>query len=93
MLTRVKSALQLSGNDFDAELTGYITAAVSDLNVSGVDDIEGTTTDELAIKAIITFCVYSFELFHGNLTKAEAIKKDYDSQKAILSHATGYTVW
>lgn len=94
MLERLKKALLLSDNDFDEELNGFIKSAVLDLGVSGVDDnVTETTTDELIIKAVVTYGVYSFELYHGNITKAQAVKKDYDSQKEILSHATGYTVW
>lgn len=96
MLERLKRALLISSSEFDAELNGFIKSALLDLGVSGVDDtasVSETTTDELIVKAVVTYGVYSFELFHGNITKAQAVKSDYESQKEILSHSTGYTVW
>lgn len=96
LLNRLKKALLISSTDFDEELNGFIKSALLDLGVSGVDDTTSVnldTSDELIIKAVITYGVYSFELYHGNITKAQAVKSDYESQKEILSHSTGYTLW
>lgn len=95
MLDRVKLALLISDNDFDTELTGLISAACKDLGIAGVEGLTVTTssTDDIIIRAIITYCGYQFELMHGSLDRSAAFKKSYDEQKAQLGMATGYTVW
>lgn len=95
MLARVKLALMLSTTDFDTELTGLISAAVKDLNIAGVEGLTVTTdsTDDIVIRAIITYCCYQFELVYGDQNRAKNLKVSYDEQKAQLSMSTGYTVW
>lgn len=90
MLDKVKLALQISSNVFDSELTALISSASMDLNIGGV---QIDNVDEILERAIICYCSYQFELMHGNLTRAEAMKKAYDEQKAQLGMATGYTEW
>lgn len=95
MLTRVKLALMLSTDDFDTELAGLIDAAVKDLGIAGVDGLTVTTssTDEIVIRAIITYCCYQFELVYGDQNRANNLKKSYDEQKSQLSMADNYTEW
>ena len=95
MLDKVKLALALSANTFDTELTELITAAVLDLKIAEVnsDAVTSEPTDPLISRAITSYCVYHFELEHGDTNKAERFKAAYDEQKAQLSMATGYTVW
>lgn len=91
MLNKVKMALALSINTFDDELNSLIAAAQLDLGIAGVDLPE--TLDAIAERAIISYCVYHFELEHGDGVKAERFKVAYDEQKSQLSMATGYTTW
>lgn len=95
MLQKIKNALQLSTNDFDAELTDLLSASIIDLNLGGVDaeTINVDTTDAIVIRAIISYCCYQFELSHGDIKRAEALKVAYDEQKAMLGMSTGYTIW
>ena len=95
MLSKVKLALLITSTDFDTELNGLISAAVKDLGVAGVEGetVSTSTSDEIVVQAIITYCGYQFELMHGDLNRSEAFKKSYDEQKAQLSMSTGYTVW
>lgn len=95
MLNRVKLALLISSDVFDSELTSLIGAACKDLGIAGVEGLTVTTSssDDIVIRAIITYCGYQFELMHGTLERSEAFKRSYDEQKAQLSMATGYTVW
>lgn len=89
MLERIKTALQISSDDFDAEITSMITEAVNDM---GFADITKTDqTDESIAQCITLYCCYRFELLHGSLDRSEALKKIYDEQKATLGMATGYT--
>ena len=95
MLARIKLALMLSTNDFDTELVGLIKAAVEDLGIAGVEGLTVTTdsTDEIVIRAVITYVCYQFELVYGDQNRAKNLKTSYDEQKAQLSMSTGYTVW
>lgn len=95
MLARIKLALMLSTNDFDTELVGLIKAAVADLGIAGVEGLTVSTdsTDEIVIRAVITYVCYQFELVYGDQNRAKNLKASYDEQKAQLSMSTGYTVW
>ena len=95
MLDRVKLALLITSDDFDAELTTMIEAAATDLGIAGVEGLTVTTDSEdaIIIQAILTYCGYRFELMHGSLDRSAAFKKSYDEQKAQLGMATNYTVW
>ena len=95
MLARVKLALMLSTTDFDTELTGLIQAAIKDLNIAGVEGTTVTTdtSDDIVIRAIVTYVCYQFELIHRDQNRAKNLKVSYDEQKAQLSMSTGYTVW
>lgn len=95
MLDKVKLALSLSTTTFDTELAELITAAVLDLKIAEVNStaVVSEPTDSLVSRAITSYCVYHFELEHGDQAKAERFKTAYDEQKAQLSMATGYTVW
>lgn len=96
MLDKVKLALALSVDTFNTELEELIQAAVADLMIAEVNNTEVVTTEPsnpLVSRAIISYCVYHFELEHGSGDKAERYKAAYDEQKAQLSMASGYTVW
>ena len=89
MLDKVKLALRITTDAFDAELTDLIAAALLDLGIAGVNEFESTTTDALIIRAVITYC----KLYFGEPDEYEHLKVSYDEQKAQLSMATGYTTW
>ena len=91
MLDKVKLALQLSVNTFDSELLELIDSATLDFGIAGVT--LPAPADAISNRAIISYCIYHFELEHGDGVKAERFKKAYDEQKAQLSMATGYTIW
>lgn len=95
MLEKLKLALMISGNDFDNELNDLIGAGLEDLGIAGVEGttVISTTTDSIVIRAIISYCVYHFEMLHGDINRAEMLKGAYDEQKAQLGMATDYTVW
>ena len=85
MLTKVKTALRISTNVFDQELTDLISAAKLDLGIAGV--VIPSEIDELVTRAIITFCKMSF----GIPDDYEHLKASYDEQKAQLITAADYT--
>lgn len=87
MLEKVKLALRITTTAFDSEIEDLISAALADLGIAGVCDVNDT--DPLIVRAVITFCKANF----GEPDEYERLKSAYDEQKAQLQMATGYTDW
>lgn len=88
MLDLVKMALRISTTAYDTQLSMLIDAAVADLGLAGVINID-TESDPLIKQAVCTYCAVNM----GLTEDAERLKKSYDEQKAQLSMATGHTEW
>lgn len=82
---RVKTALRITTNAYDDEISVLIDAACKDLGIVGVSAV-ATTDDALLIHAIITYCRVNF----GSPDDYERLKRSYDEQKAQLITASGY---
>lgn len=87
MLDKVKLALRITTDAFDAEIDDLIVAAMGDLRISGVT--QDDQTDPLIIRAVVTYCRANF----GSPDEYDRLKSSYDEQKAQLKTATGYTEW
>lgn len=87
LLLKVKTALRITTDAFDDELTDLISAAQIDLQIAGVTI--PASLDAIVTRAIITYCKMSF----GIPDDYDRLKKSYDEQKAQLSTATGWTDW
>lgn len=87
LIDNIKVALRVTSSVYDAEITGLINAAKSDLAVAGVDPVD--ETDPLIIRAITTYCKANF----GNPDNYDRLKASYDEQKAQLATNTGHTIW
>lgn len=91
LLTRVKRALDISANIYDAELTSLITDAKRDLSFGNFDmSIEA---DDTIARAIALFCSWQFQIAHGDLTRASALEKAYNSIKTQIGTSGAYTDW
>lgn len=90
ILSKVKVALRIVTDDFDAEITDLINACLLDLGIAGVT--EDDTTNALLIRAIITYCKANFGDANG-VEEYDRLKASYDEQKAQMQMATGYTDW
>ena len=90
ILAKVRKALRLTTEEFDDELLDIINAALKDLGIAGIT--EQSTTNELIIRAIITYAKFHFGDV-DQLGDFDRLKQSYDEQKAQLSMATGYTNW
>ena len=89
MLDKVKAALRITVNNYNAELTTLIAAAQLDLGIAGVE--LPVALDAICERAIITYCKVHFSaLSDGEYAR---LKASYDEQKAQLVTATGYTNW
>lgn len=87
MLDKVKTALRITTDAFDDELTDLIAAAQIDLQIAGV--VIPAELDAIVKRAIVTYCKMNF----GLPDDYDRLKKSYDEQKAQLSTATGWTDW
>lgn len=88
MLTKVKTAMRITTDAFDGELTGLINAALRDLAIAGIAGCDPTTSDALIVRAVITYCKAHFG--QAETAEYDRIKASYDEQKAQLQTATGY---
>ena len=88
LLATVKQAMRISTTAYDDGITQLINAAIKDIGVVGVT-FESTTTDNLLIQAVITYCRLNF----GTPSDYDRLKASYDEQKAQMSMASGYTDW
>lgn len=86
-LTEVKTALRISTNAFDTEISALMDAGQKDLGIAGV--VIPDADDNLVNLAVITYVKCHF----GNPENYDRLKKSYDEQKAQLQMATGYTTW
>lgn len=84
-LESVKTALRITTDAFDGQLTNLIDAAKLDLGIAGV--VVPAELDVIVTVAIETYCRCNF----GEPDEYERLKRSYDEQKAQLSMATGYT--
>ena len=89
LLDKTKTALRVTVDAYDSDLTDMIEAAKLDLGIAGVE--LPATLDAICERAIITYCRVHFSaLSDGEFSR---LKASYDEQKAQLATATGYTVW
>ena len=87
LLLKAKTALRITTDAFDDELTDLIEAAKLDLQIAAVTI--PACMDAIVNRAIITYCKMNF----GIPDDYDRLKKSYDEQKAQLSTATGWTNW
>lgn len=86
LLQSCKTALRITTDAYDSEITRYIQAALLDLGIAGVTY---DAIDDLVAKAVMTYVRFSF----GNPPDYDKLKASYDEQKAQMQTATGYTNW
>lgn len=91
MLSKVKLALRITTDAFDSELNDLISACLLDLQLAGVIVPTVMDSDALVVRAVVTYCRYSFG--SPDDTEYRRLKESYDEQKSQLSMATGYTTF
>ena len=87
LLTIVKLALRIKGNDFDLQLLDLIQSAQMDLGIAGV--ITPEDFDAVTRTAVVTYVRIHF----GQPDEYDQLKRSYDEQKAQLATSTGHTDW
>ena len=88
MLQKCKNALGVTDSEYDDEIQDLIDAAKADLGIAGVtqNDVE---SDPLIKRAIKTYVAANF----GAPENYQQLLSSYETQKAQLMSATGYTDW
>lgn len=102
MLKEAKKALRVTNAYYDSEIASLLMAGANDLTIAGVvlpgtvtftvasnDTVTdlSTLTDELAMRAVITYAQMRF----GNPPNYQQLADAYDLQKVQLMHAAAYT--
>lgn len=88
MLKKVKAALRITTDAFDADLGQLIEAALADLWIAGVTTNQ---SDPLIIRAVCTYC--AMNRISIDPQQRDWLKRSYDEQKAQMQTATDYTNW
>lgn len=85
MLERVKLSLRITADTFDDELESLIDAALLDLGIAGLVDID--ETDPLIILAVVTYCKMHF----GSPEDYDRLAAAYHSMKSTLGIVSSYS--
>lgn len=85
LIDEVKVSLRITSIDFDTEIQGLIDAALADLRLSGVTNLN--ETDPLIKRAIIT---YAKAHFGYDNPEAERFQKSYEMIKMHLTLSADY---
>lgn len=86
MLTSVKLALRISGNDFNDELNLLIADALLEINQLLGTEYTTSTTDQQIITTVIAYCKWKF----GDSDSAERWAAVYLDKIEKLQIASGY---
>ena len=88
MLEKCKNALGVTDPEYDDEIQDLIDAAEADLGIAGVIKNQAEE-DPLIRRAVKTYVAMSF----GAPENYMQLLASYETQKAQLMSATGYTDW
>lgn len=88
LLAKAKTALRITTNVFDEEISDIIEAGYYDLTTRGVI-IDTTDLSPLVLRALMTYVRYHF----GEPENPERLKRSYDEQKGQLMTTSGFTNW
>lgn len=93
LIDKVKVAVRIAVNDYDAELQGLIDSAFADLGITDINSDLLTETDiePLIETAVITYCRMNFGYLSPD--QYNKFKASYDEQKAQLSMSSTYSTY
>ena len=86
MLSRIKQVLRISNTAFDIEIQDLIDAAIDDLRLSGVTEVD--ETDPLIIRAVTTYVKANFG---WNNPDSEKLNHSYSMLKMHLTLSQDYS--
>lgn len=88
LIDDVKTALRITADEFDGEITGLIDAAMADLQQAGIYTPD--ETDPLIKRAVILYCKAHFGYDNP---EAERFQQSYEMLKNHLSMSTDYAYY
>lgn len=90
LLAKAKTALRITTDAFNDEISDILQAGYLDLTTKGVIISEANgKISPLVIRALMTYVRYHF----GDPDNPEKLKMSYDEQKGQLMTTSGYTDW
>lgn len=93
LIDKVKVALRIAVNDYDAEIQDLIDAGLKDLGITDIraDLLTEEDTAPLIERAVTTYCKMNFGYLA--VDQYNKFKASYDEQKAQLLMSSSYTDW
>lgn len=93
LIDKVKTAVRIAVNDFDAELQGLIDSAFADLGITDINPelLTETDIDPLIEMAVITYCRMNFGYL--SVDQYQKFKASYDEQKSQLLMSSTYSTY
>lgn len=93
LIDKVKVALRIAVNDYDAEIQDLIDAGLKDLGITDINAelLTEEDTEPLIERAVITYCKMNFGYLA--VDQYNKFKASYDEQKAQLLMNSAYTDW
>lgn len=88
ILTAAKTAVRVSGSEYDDEIQGLIDTAIADLGLSGIDPAAVVDSDALVRNAILTYVKATFGFDNPDAKRLEA---SYESYKKRLRFSPDHT--
>ena len=88
-LAKVKTALRITTDAYDDELTDKCEEALDDIGIAGIDGPNAVISNSQVRRAVITYCRLNF----GSPDDYDRLKASYDEQKKQMRSATGWTTW
>lgn len=93
LIDKVKVALRIAVNDYDAEIQDLIDAGLKDLGITDINTalLTEEDTEPLIERAVVTYCKMNFGYLA--VDQYQKFKASYDEQKAQLLMSSSYTDW
>lgn len=93
LIDKVKVALRIAVNDYDAEIQDLIAAGLKDLGITDINAalLTQEDTEPLIERAVVTYCKMNFGYLA--VDQYQKFKASYDEQKAQLLMSSSYTDW
>lgn len=93
LIDKVKVALRIAVNDYDAEIQDLIDAGLKDLGITDINAalLTEEDTEPLIERAVTTYCKMNFGYLA--VDQYNKFKASYDEQKAQLLMSSSYTDW
>ena len=93
LVDKVKVALRIAVNDYDAEIQDLIDAGLKDLGITDIRTalLTEEDTEPLIERAVVTYCKMNFGYLA--VDQYQKFKASYDEQKAQLLMSSSYTDW